>query len=73
MKKFIGEKNNCWIQQDLSDKAAYEIYRFLSNLAWDFQNRYHDQIDCHEQAISFLEENALFQPEINKNDEESPF
>jgi len=63
----------CWVENDLSDEAAYEIYIFLSSLAWNFLNHYHDQIDQHENAVSFWEENNLTAPNINIKDDELPF
>jgi hypothetical protein len=63
----------CWIKSDLSDEAAYEIHIFLSNLAWEFLNHYHGQIEQHEQGIGFFEENQSF-PENGSNQKETlPF
>ena len=63
----------CWVENDLSDEAAYEIYIFLSSLAWNFLNHYHDQIVQHENAVSFFEENNLAAPKIKMKEEELPF
>jgi hypothetical protein len=63
----------CWIQNDLSDEAAYEIHSFLSNLSWEFLNHYHDQIEQHEQAICFMEENSAPPQNISSQKEELPF
>jgi hypothetical protein len=72
-------KNNCkiycpcWIQNDLSDEAAYEIHLFLSNLAWEFLNHYHNQIDQHEQAVDFMKENSSIHQNISHKKETLPF
>ena len=63
----------CWIQNDLSDEAAYEIHIFLSNLAWEFLNHYHDQIDQHEQVIGFMDENRSFLQNVSSKKETLPF
>ena len=63
----------CWVQNDLSDEAAYEIHIFLSNLAWEFLNHYHEQIDQHEQAISFMEENSSSTLKFAPEEENLPF
>ena len=63
----------CWIQNDLSDEAAYEIHIFLSNLAWEFLNHYHDQIDQHEQVVGFSEENSPLPQNVSSQKEAIPF
>jgi hypothetical protein len=63
----------CWIQNDLSDEAAYEIHIFLSNLAWEFLNRHYDQIDQHEQGVGFMEENNTFIQNVSSQKETLPF
>jgi hypothetical protein len=63
----------CWIQNDLSDEAAYEIHIFLSNLAWEFMNLHHDQINQHEQGVGFTEEGHSSHQNISSQKEALPF
>ncbi len=73
MKKHRKINCPCWIQNDLSDEAAYEIHIFLSNLAWEFLNLYHDKIDQHEQAVNFIEENRSLHQNFSHKNETLPF
>ncbi len=73
MKNLMQTNCPCWVQNDMSDEAAYEIHIFLSSLAGDFSNHYHNQIDQHEKAVSFLKENNSSTLEARMEEDELPF